>query len=176
MLGVEPRSGGLAAPWFGLDASGKDRDHKDAVGLRGEVEIWSARASRAAAIFDVDDDGDLDIVTNDFNTAPMILISNLAKRTLVHYLEVKLVGTTSNRDGLGAVVRVTASGTTYAKVMDGNSGYLSHSLCPLYFGLGSTGAVDRVEVTWPSGKKQIVTDRIAVNTSLQVHEDDTKQE
>ena len=84
----------------------KGRDHKDAVGLSGEVEIWGARASRGAAMFDVDGDGDLDIVTNEFNTAPMILISNLAERTRVHYLEVKLVGTTSNRDGLGAVVRV----------------------------------------------------------------------
>jgi len=169
-LGVEPRSGGLAAPWFRLDASGKDRDHKDAVGLSGEVEIWGARASRGAAIFDVDGDGDLDIVTNEFNTAPMILISNLAERTRVRYLEVKLVGTMSNRDGLGAVVKVTAGGTTYTKIMDGNSGYLSHSLCPLYFGLGSAAAVERVEVVWPLGKKQVLTAPIAMNARLEVRE------
>jgi hypothetical protein len=170
-LGVEPRSGGLATPWFRLDASGKDRDHKDAVGLSGEVEIWGARASRGAAVFDVDGDGDLDIVTNEFNTAPMILISNLAERTRVHYLEVKLVGTASNRDGLGAVVRVTAGGHTYSKVMDGSSGYLSHSVCPLYFGVGSAETVERVEVTWPSGNKQVVTGRIAMNGRLDVRED-----
>jgi hypothetical protein len=74
----------------------------------------------------------------------------------VHYLTVKLVGTASNRDGLGSVVKVTAGGVTYTKVYDGNSGYLSHSLYPLYFGLGAAETIDSVEVTWPTGKKQIV--------------------
>jgi len=73
-------------------------------------------------------------------------------------------------DDLGAVVRVTAGGATYTKVMDGNSGYLSHSLCPLYFGLGSAGAVERVEVVWPSGKKQVLAAPIAMNARLEVRE------
>ena len=86
----------------------------------------------------------------------MVLVSNLSEKTRVHYLAVKLTGTTSNRDGLGAIVKVTAGGSTYTKVMDGNSGYLSHSLYPLYFGLGAAEAVDSIEVPWPSGKKQTV--------------------
>ena len=86
----------------------------------------------------------------------MVLISNLTDKTRVRYLEVKLTGTTSNRDGLGAVVKVTAGGTSYTKVMDGNSGYLSHSVYPLYFGLGKAEAVDSIEVAWPSGKNQTV--------------------
>ena len=57
-----------------------------------------------------------------------------------------LTGTASNRNGLGAIVKVTAGGTTYTKVMDGNSGYLSHSLYPLYFGLGAAESVDSIEV------------------------------
>jgi len=156
VLGVEPRSGGLATPWFDLDASGKDKGHADAKGATGRVAVWGARASRSAVIFDVDGDGDLDIVTNEFNAAPMVLVSNLTEKTRVHYLATKLVGTTSNRDGLGAVVKVTAAGVTYTKVYDGNSGYLSHSLYPLYFGLGAAETIDSVEVTWPTGKKQIV--------------------
>ena len=108
----------------------------------GRVAVWGARGTRSAAIFDLDGDGDLDIVTNEFNTAPMVLVSNLTEKTRVRYLEVKLTGTTSNRDGLGAVVKVTAGGSTYTKVMDGNSGYLSHSLYPLYFGLGAAETVD----------------------------------
>ena len=72
--------------------------------------IWGARGTRSAVIFDVDGDGDLDIVTNEFNAAPMVLVSNLTEKTRVHYVAVKLIGTTSNRDGLGAVVKVTAGG------------------------------------------------------------------
>jgi len=169
VLGVEPRSGGLATPWFDLDASGKDRNHKDAQGATGRVTVWGARASRSAVIFDLDGDGDLDIVTNEFNAAPMILISNLTEKTRVHYLAVKLSGTTSNRDGLGSIIKVTAGGTTYTKVYDGNSGYLSHSLYPVYFGLGTAEAVDSVEVTWPTGKKQIVQSP-KINSQLVVKE------
>ena len=113
VLGVEPRSGSLTTPWFELDAAGKDKAHPDAAGATGRVAVWGARASRSSVIFDVDGDGDLDIITNEFNAAPMVLISNLTERTRVHYLAIKLIGTTSNRDGLGAVVRVKAGGSTY---------------------------------------------------------------
>ena len=132
VLGIEPRTGRLATPWFELDASGKDKGHPDAAGATGRVTVWGARGSRSAVIFDVDADGDLDVVTNEFNAAPMVLVSNLSEKTRVRYLEVKLTGTTSNRSGLGAVVKVTAGGSTYTKAFDGNSGYLSHSLYPLY--------------------------------------------
>lgn len=169
VLAVEPRSGGLATPWFQLDASGKDRAHPDAAGEKGRVEVWGARASRSSVIFDVDGDGDLDIVTNEFNAAPMVLVSNLTEKTRVHYLAVKLVGTTSNRDGLGAIVKVTAGGTTYTKLFDGDSGYLSHSLYPLYFGLGASDRVDAVEILWPSGKKQTV-EGPKINSTIEIKE------
>jgi hypothetical protein len=170
VLGIEPRKGGVVTPWFDLDASGKDSGHPDARGATGRVAIWGARGTRSAAIFDVDGDGDLDIVTNDFNAAPMVLISNLTEKTKVHYLEVALTGTTSNRNGLGAVVKVTAGGSTQTKVMDGNSGYLSHSLIPLYFGLGAAEKVDRIEIQWPSGKKQTVPAPIKINSIVKVRE------
>ena len=158
VLGVEPRSGGLATPWFELDASGKDKGHADAAGATGRVSVWGARGTRSAVIFDVDGDGDLDIVTNEFNAAPMVLVSNLTEKTRVRYLAVKLTGTTSNRSGLGAVVKVTAGGAAYTKVMDGNSGYLSHSLYPLYFGLGAAEAVEQHRRAVAVGEK---TDRSA---------------
>jgi hypothetical protein len=170
VLGVEPRSGGLAAPWFELDASGRDKSHRDAQGETGRVAVWGARGSRAAVIFDVDGDGDLDIVTNEFNTPPMVLVSNLTEKTRVHYLAVKLVGSSSNRDGLGAVVKVTAGGSTYSKPFDGSSGYLSHSLYPLYFGLGVAETVDSIEVLWPSGKTQLVRPPIKINSTIEVRE------
>jgi hypothetical protein len=132
--------------------------------------VWAAKGSRSAAIFDVDGDGDLDIVTNEFNASPMVLVSNLSDKTRVHYVQVKLAGTTSNRDGLGAIVRVTAGGRTYTQAMDGNSGYLSHSVMPLYFGLGTAESVDRIEVQWPSGKTQTIAAPIKINATIQVQE------
>ncbi|HEX9368082.1 MAG TPA: CRTAC1 family protein [Vicinamibacterales bacterium] len=170
LLGIEPRKGGVVTPWFALDASGKDKAHPDAAGATGRVDVWGARGTRSAVIFDLDGDGDLDIVTNEFNAAPMVLVSNLTGKTRVHYLKVKLTGTTSNRDGLGAVVKVTAGGSAYTKVYDGNSGYLSHSLYPLYFGLGAAETVDRIEVVWPSGKKQTVGAPIKMNSLVEVRE------
>jgi hypothetical protein len=100
----------------------------------------------------------------------MVLISNLSERTRVHYVAVKLIGTTSNRDGLGAVVKVTAGGLTQTKVFDGDSGYLSHSIYPLYFGLGASEKIDGIEVSWPSGKKQTVPMPIKVNGTIEIKE------
>jgi hypothetical protein len=170
VLGIEPRAGGLITPWFDLDASGKDERHPDAAGATGRVTVWGARASRSAVIFDLDGDGDLDIVTNEFNAAPMVLISNLAEKKRLHYISVKLTGKKSNRDGLGAAVKVTAGGTTYLKVMDGNSGYLSHSLYPLYFGLGAAEAIDSIEILWPSGTKQTVPPPFTLNSVVEIRE------
>jgi hypothetical protein len=170
LLGVEPRSGGLTTPWFELDASGRDRNHSDAAGRTGRVTIVAARGSRSAVIFDIDDDGDLDIVTNEFGTGPMVLVSDLSTRTQVRHLTVKLTGTTSNRSGLGALVKVTAGGRTQTKVMDGVSGYLSHSVAPLYFGLGTAQRIDRVEVVWPSGKTQTVTSGLRLNSTITIEE------
>jgi enediyne biosynthesis protein E4 len=171
VLGVEPRQGDVVTPWFELDASGKDKGHRDAAGAAGRVMVWGARGTRSAVLFDLDGDGDLDIVTNEFNAAPMVLINNLTAKKPVHYIALKLTGTTSNRDGLGAIVRVTAAGTTYTKVMDGNSGYLSHSLYPLYFGLGTAERVDQIEVLWPSGKRQAMKSPTAIDSILQVREE-----
>jgi hypothetical protein len=170
VLGIEPRKAGVATPWFELDASGQDRAHRDAAGASGRVAVWGARGTRSAVMFDIDRDGDLDIITNEFNTAPMVLVSNLTEKTRVRYLEVKLTGTASNRDGLGAVVKVTAGTSTFTKVMDGNSGYLSHSLLPLYFGLGAADTVDRIDVVWPSGRTQTVQSGIKMNSLISVRE------
>jgi enediyne biosynthesis protein E4 len=132
--------------------------------------VWGARGTRSSAIFDLEGDGDLDIVTNEFNTVPMVLVSNLSDRKPVRYITVKLTGTASNRDGLGAIVKVSAGGSTYTKVADGSSGYLSHSLQPLYFGLGNADAVQRIEVRWPSGKTQTIPAPIKMNSRIDVRE------
>ena len=144
--------------------------HRSLPGRSGTIRVMAPLGSRSAAIFDLDGDGDLDIVTSDFNSAPQILVSDLSQRRAIHWLQVALVGTSSNRDGLGATVRVHAGEHVYTKYHDGKSGYLSQSALPLYFGLGDADKVDSVEVTWPSGRKQVVTQGLEINRTLRVTE------
>jgi enediyne biosynthesis protein E4 len=67
-------------------------------------------------------------------------------------------------------VRVRAADHVYTKFNDGKSGYLSQSSLPLYFGLGDATGVERVEVDWPSGKKQVVTEKLHPNEAIVVVE------
>jgi enediyne biosynthesis protein E4 len=76
----------------------------------------------------------------------------------------------SNRNGLGATVRVSAVARIYTRYNDGKSGYLAQSVLPLYFGLGDTDKIDQVEVDWPSGRKQVLTEGLHANETLQVTE------
>ena len=169
ILGVEPRAN-TVKPWFGLDCSGEDAGHPQCKGRQEKILVWGALGSRSAVIFDLDQDGDLDIVTNEFNGPPQVLVSDLSHRKALHFLEVALQGRKSNRDGLGAWVLVTAGARTYTRYMDGKSGYLSQSRLPLYFGLDNAQSIDKVEVRWPSGKTQTLTRDIVPNSLLTVTE------
>ena len=88
----------------------------------------------------------------------------------LHFVEIELIGTVSNRSGLGATVMVGAGGRRYNKVYDGQSGYLSQSVYPLYFGLGEATVIDRIEVGWPSGIKQVLDGPLASNRTIQIRE------
>ncbi len=172
VLGLEPRRHReTAVAWFDLDCSSlADADHERCAGQEGRITIWGALGSRSSVIFDLDDDGDLDIVTNEFNSPPMVLISDLAGLRPPNHLKVKLAGTVSNRDGLGARVRVEAGGLVLEKLHHGKSGYLAQSAMPLYFGLDGHREVDRVVVTWPSGAEQTIDSGIEVGELLTVNE------
>ena len=172
VLQVEPRARlQLATPWFELDCDGGDRRHAVCEGRTGQVTVWGALGSRGSLLLDLDQDGDLDIVTGDFNSPPQILTSNLAQSsTGARWLEVVLRGTRSNRDGLGARVSVVAGGQTQHQVHDGQSGYLTQSSGPLYFGLGDATAVERLEIVWPSGARQTMTGPLETNRRLVIEE------
>jgi hypothetical protein len=171
LLGVEPRRDGATRKvWFDLDCGGADRQHAQCKGRSGRLEVTGTLGTRSSAIFDLEGDGDLDVITNELNSPPQVLVSDLAARRPVRWLAVRLRGTSSNRDGLGAVVRVTAGGITQTRALDGTSGYLSHSVAPLYFGLGESAAVERLEVVWPSGARQTVPGPITPNQTLDVVE------
>ena len=171
ILGVEPRRDGRThTPWFELDCLQEGLGTDLCRGQTGRITVMAPLGSRSSVIFDLDGDGDLDIVTNDFNSAPQMLVSDLAQHRPIHWLKIVLAGTASNRDGLGATVRVRAGGRVYTKFNDGKSGYLSQSVLPLYFGLGDANEVERVEVDWPSGRRQVESTQPGVNRVLRIVE------
>ena len=171
VLGVEPRKHGItAAPWFEINCSGRDAGGDLCGSTRGRRVLWSALGSRSSVIFDLDQDGDQDIVTLEFNQPPLVLVSNLSSRTEINYINIDLNGRRSNRDGVGAVVKVFAGDDVYTKMNHGKSGYLAQSSYPLYFGLGDNTEIDRIEVRWPSGATQVVDHSIETNTLLQINE------
>jgi hypothetical protein len=171
VLGVEPPKGNrIEKIYFTLDCDGEDKANPLSRHKKGIVGVIGSTSTRSSAAFDLDDDGDLDLVTNDFNDRPRVLTSNLSEKKQIHYLKIRLIGTASNRDGLGATVKVVAGAKTYMRYHDGKSGYLSQSSMPLYFGLGDAGRVDRIEVTWPSGTRQTLTDTLTVNSLLTITE------
>ena len=158
-------------PWFELDCSGRASRHPLCAGRSGTLVVLGNVGSRASVLFDLDNDGDLDIVTNEFNEVPMVLVSNLSEKRPIHWLKVKLQGSATNRDGLGATVEVKAGGQTLTKYHDGKSGYLTQSSLPLYFGLGESQKIEQVKVTWPSGKITSVTRGVQTNSVLEIAED-----
>jgi hypothetical protein len=187
VLGIEPRpNGAFEKLWFVLECEGADQanricqvcyrkgatepecQHKEP---GGRLTMMGALGTRSAAIFDLDRDGDLDIVTNEFFGKPQVLVSDLAQRRAVHALSVGLRGTRSNRQGIGARVTVVlADGRRILKLMDGKSGYLSQSVLPLYFGLGDADHASRIEVVWPSGRRQTLPGPLAAGRAVEIVE------
>src|SRR5207247_3576475 len=121
LVGVEPRRGGRThTRWFAVDCSVREMAAtKGCKGRTGMITVMATRGTRSAVILDIDGDGDLDIVTNEFNAEPQVLVSNLAARRPLHWVAVALTGTTSNRNGLGAAVRVASGGRVLTQWQDG---------------------------------------------------------
>jgi enediyne biosynthesis protein E4 len=124
-------------------------------------------AARGMAIGDLDNDGRLDavITTND---GPVHVLHNETPASN-HWLLLKLVGHTSNRDAIGAAVTlVTAAGSQYATVSTASS-YLSSSDKRVHFGLGQETRAQRIEIRWPSGIQQTIKD-VHADQILQIDE------
>jgi enediyne biosynthesis protein E4 len=124
--------------------------------------------ARGTAYGDVDNDGDPDILIST-NGGAAVLFRN--EGTVNHYLKLKLVGTKSNRDAIGArvVVHLSDKNKQWQQVKSGMS-YCSQSELPLTFGLGKITTVPKVEIFWPSGRTQVL-ENVASGKILTVQED-----
>jgi hypothetical protein len=113
--------------------------------------IAERRSSRGSAIGDLDNDGGLEIVVNNMNDTPSLLKNYGARQ---NWILIKTVGRKSNRDGVGARVTVVAAGLKQMDEVRSGGGYISQNDMRLHFGVGAATKVDRVEILWPTGRKE----------------------
>ena len=140
-----------------------DGRYRDVSGKMGPY-FHEARMGRGAAFADYDNDGDADVIINNLGSPAVLLRNDGGNRN--HSLSLRLVGKASNRDGLGARVKVSANGVTHMTEKRSSGGYLSQNDPRLLFGLGVSEKADRVEVAWPSGKIQVLENVPAGKTIL----------
>ncbi len=125
------------------------------VSAKAGVDLAQPAAHRGAAFGDFNNDGRIDIVVSVINGAPQILRNRTTNTN--HWIVLKLVGTKSNRDGLGTKIKITTSLGAQFNVATTAVGYNSSSDKRIHFGLGGASAIDKIELAWPSGIKQTLT-------------------
>ena len=123
----------------------------DEVGTDSGSGMHLEKVSRGFAYSDYDNDGDLDQLVTNLKGAPDLLENEGGQNA---WLTLKLIGTHSNRDAIGAQVKVTTGNLTQIREVRSGSSYLSQSDMRLHFGVGKHRRVDRVEIRWPSGLQE----------------------
>lgn len=109
---------------------------------------------RGAAFGDFNNDGKIDIVVSALNAHPHLLLNN--SRNHNHWVILKLVGVQSNHDGLGTKIKITTSNGAQYNHATTAVGYNSSSDKRVHFGLGNATMIDKIELAWPSGAKQVM--------------------
>ena len=147
------------------------RSFVDVSGASGPAFKLKA-VGRGSAAGDLDNDGDLDLLVLNLNGPARLYRNDGGNRS--NWIMVRTVGTASNRDGIGARVRVKSGGTTQVRDIRSSSGYLSQGDFRAHFGVGKSKKVDRIEVRWPSGRTSTL-DNVKVNQVITVTEPEVKK-
>ena len=122
---------------------------------------------RGLATADYDNDGDIDIVTNNRGDFPALLRNDGGNAN--NWLTVQLVGTKSNRDGIGTSLKLTSEGFVHVEQAKGGMSYMSASDPRIHFGLGKRRKIESLEITWPSGTVDRLTN-LPINQIITVKE------
>jgi hypothetical protein len=115
-------------------------------------DLLIPKSARGAAFGDFDNDGNIDALVVNLNDRPSLYHNEGGNRN--HWITMRLKGTHSNRDAIGARVEIQADGKTQVDEVRSGGSYLSHNDMRIHFGLGSASHVDRIRIRWPDGKTQ----------------------
>jgi hypothetical protein len=115
------------------------------------------KVGRGLAYGDFDRDGDLDLLITTNNGPAYLYRNDLTGKDQTaknHSIRFRLVGTKSNRDAVGAMLKISHGGSSQSRLVKGGSSYLSQSELPVTFGLGRRDRIDRLVIQWPSGRTE----------------------
>jgi len=129
--------------------------------------LMEERASRGTAFGDIDNDGDVDILVNDLDSSPQLLRNDGGNKN--NWILVKTIGTRSNRNGIGAKVKVVSGDLVQLDEVRSGGSYISQNDLRLHFGLEKHTSVDLIQVRWPSGAVDTLTN-VSVNKIVAVKE------
>jgi hypothetical protein len=145
------------------DGAGRFRDAGPSSGAGFALQ----RVSRALAVGDLDNDGDLDILVGNNGQPADLLINDGGNRN--NYLLVRTVGSESNRDGIGARLKLSIGNRVLVREVKAGSSYMAQNDRRVHFGLGQAKRADRLEIIWPSGRVDVLND-IEANQILTIQE------
>ena len=145
------------------DGTGKFRD----VGPASGPGFALKKPSRSLSAADIDNDGDLDLLIGNVGEAPDLLRNDGGNKN--NSILIRTVGSKSNRDGIGARLRLTAGGKVLLREVKAGSSYLSQNDMRVHFGMGNAARAEKLEIRWPSGALDVVQD-IETNQILTITE------